>query len=217
MMYPEKLFVTGTDTDIGKTVVSSILLAGLKAGYWKPIQTGRDPLTDKEFVQKITQLPDSHFYQENYNLTAPMSPHAAAEIDGISISFDEIQVPKISHNRLVIEGAGGLIVPVNDHQYIIDLIVHLGYPVLLVAKSGLGTLNHTLLSLEALSSRNIRVFGVVLVGEKHESNEKAIIKYGKVNRLFRLPILPDINPESLKEAFHSSLKKPIYQSETISE
>ncbi len=144
-----------------------------------------------------------------------MSPHAAAEIDQISITFDEIQVPQTSQKHLFIEGAGGLIVPVNDDQYIIDLISHLGYPVLLVAKSGLGTLNHTLLSLEALKGRDIPVFGVVLVGEKHDSNEKAIIKYGKVNRLFRLPILPELNPESLKKAYHSFLENPIYQAENI--
>lgn len=216
MKYPQKLFITGTDTDIGKTVVSSILLTGLEAGYWKPIQAGRDPLTDTEFIKKITNLPDSVFYSESYNLSEPMSPHAAAQIDGVSISFDEIRVPEVSQKHLIIEGAGGLIVPVNDEQYIIDLISHLGYPVLLVAKSGLGTLNHTLLSLEALKGREISVFGVVLVGEKHESNEQAIIKYGKIDRLFRLPILSDLNPELLKEAFNFSLKNPIYQSEKVS-
>lgn len=215
MNYPKKLFVTGTDTDIGKTVVSSILTAGLNAGYWKPIQAGRDPLTDKEFVKKVTHLPDSHFYKESYNLTEPVSPHAAAEIDDISIDFKEIQVPQISQKHLVVEGAGGLIVPVNDTQYIIDLIAHLGYPVLLVAKSGLGTLNHTLLSLEALKGRGIQVYGVVLVGDKHESNEQAIIKYGKVNRLYRLPLLPELTPESLKKAFYSFLGKPIYKAKKI--
>ncbi|MDX1642478.1 MAG: dethiobiotin synthase [Balneolaceae bacterium] len=217
MSYPEKIFVTGTDTDIGKTVVSSILLSGLEAGYWKPIQAGRDPLTDIEFIKKVTKFPDSHFYEESYNLSEPMSPHAAAAIDEISISFDKIHVPEHSQKHLLIEGAGGLIVPVNDDQYIIDLISYLGYPALLIAKSGLGTLNHTLLSLEALKARNITVFGVVLVGDKHESNEQAIIKYGKVDRLFRLPNLPKLTPESLKEAFHSHLKTPFYQSEQISE
>lgn len=216
MIYPKKIFVTGTDTDIGKTVVSSILISGLKAGYWKPIQAGRDPLTDIEFIKKITQLPDSHFYEESYNLSEPMSPHAAAEIDGVTIDFDKIQVPKISQSHLVVEGAGGLIVPVNENQYIIDLIAELNYPVLLVAKSGLGTLNHTLLSLEALRLRDIPIFGVVLVGETHDSNEKAIIKYGKIERLFRLDILDELSPESLREAYQSSLSEPIYQAEEVS-
>lgn len=215
MTYPDKLFVTGTDTDIGKTVVSSILVTGLNAGYWKPVQAGRDPQTDTEFIQKITRLPDSHFYKESYCLNTPMSPHAAAEIDGVSIDFQNIRLPEIFQKHLIIEGAGGLIVPVNNDQYIIDLIAHLGYPALLVAKSGLGTLNHTLLSLEALKQRNIPVFGVVLVGEKHLSNEEAIIKYGQVKRLFRLGILPDLTPDLLNQAFLSSFLKPVYQSEKI--
>lgn len=210
MIYPQKLFVTGTDTDIGKTVVSSILVSGLKAGYWKPIQAGRDPVTDTEFVKKVTDLPDHHFHKESFNLTEPMSPHAAAEIDGISIRFDDIREPKGSQQHLIIEGAGGLIVPLNDDQYVIDLIAHFGYPALLVAKSGLGTLNHTLLSLEAMRYRNIQVFGVVLVGERHDSNEETIIKYGNIPRLFRLPILPDLNPKTVNAVFLSSLKEPIY-------
>lgn len=213
MIYPKKLFVTGTDTDIGKTVVSSILVSGLKADYWKPIQAGRDPISDTEFLKKVTELPEDHFHPESFDLTEPMSPHAAAEIDGVSISFDDIQEPETDCDHLIIEGAGGLIVPVNDDQYIIDLISHFGYPALLVAKSGLGTLNHTLLSLEAMRNRNIPIFGVVLVGEKHDSNEKAIIKYGHVPRLFRLPILPDINPTSVNEAFQSFLKEPVYTAE----
>lgn len=213
MNYPKKLFVTGTDTDIGKTVVSSILVSGLKADYWKPIQAGRDPITDTEFVKKATDLPDNHFHNESFDLAEPMSPHAAAEIDGVSIGFDDIEEPKTNHDHLIIEGAGGLIVPINDSQYVIDLIAHFNHPALLVAKSGLGTLNHTLLSLEAMRNRNISIFGVVLVGEKHDSNEEAIIKYGKIERLFRLPILPEINPKSVNKAFNSSLKEPVYTAE----
>lgn len=210
MTYPKKLFVTGTDTDIGKTVVSSILVSGLQAAYWKPIQAGRDPITDTEFLKRTTGLSNDHFYKESFNLTEPMSPHAAAEIDEVVIGFDDIPEPNTAQKHLIIEGAGGLIVPINDTQYVIDLIAHFGYPALLVAKSGLGTLNHTLLSLEAMRNRDISVFGVVLVGDRHDSNEEAIIKYGKVERLFRLPILPELNPESVNEAFHSSLKTPIY-------
>lgn len=212
MIYPQKLFVTGTDTDIGKTVVSSILVSGLQAGYWKPIQAGRDPITDTEFLRKATDLPNSHFYEESFNLKEPMSPHASAEIDGVSIHFDDIVEPEATQNHLIIEGAGGLIVPINDDQYVIDLIAHFGYPALLVAKSGLGTLNHTLLSLEAMRRRNIPVFGVVLVGERHASNEEAIIKYGEVPRLFRLPILSKLNPQTVNKAFHSYLEEPVYSS-----
>lgn len=210
MTYPKKLFVTGTDTDIGKTVVSSVLVSGLKAAYWKPVQAGRDPITDTEFLKKVTGLPGDHFHKESFNLTEPMSPHAAAEIDGVTIGFDDIREPNTVHDHLIIEGAGGLIVPMNDEQYVIDLIAHIGYPALLVAKSGLGTLNHTLLSLEAMRNRNIPVFGVVLVGERHHSNEEAIIKYGNIERLFRLPILSALNPDSVNDAFYFSLKEPVY-------
>lgn len=210
MIYPKKLFVTGTDTDIGKTVVSSILVSGLKADYWKPIQAGRDPITDTEFVKNATALPEDHFHKESFNLTEPMSPHAAAEIDGVSIGIDDIREPKTKRDHFIIEGAGGLIVPINESKYVIDLITHFMYPALLVAKSGLGTLNHTLLSLEAMRNRNIQVFGVVLVGDRHDSNEETIIKYGNVERLFRLPILSDLTPKTINAAFHSFLKKPIY-------
>lgn len=208
--YPKKLFVTGTDTDIGKTVISSILVSGLKAEYWKPIQAGRDPITDTQFLKNTTGLPENYFHDESFNLTEPMSPHAAAEIDGVSIHFDNIHEPDMNTDHLVIEGAGGLIVPINGSQYVIDLIVHFGYPALLVAKSGLGTLNHTLLSLEAMTKRDIPVFGVVMVGDRHHSNEEAIIKYGNVKRLFRIPTLPDLTQKTVHAAFHSYLKEPIY-------
>lgn len=210
--FPKKIFVTGTDTGIGKTVVSSILVSGLGASYWKPIQAGRDPLTDTETVKQCTGLPGSHFYKESYNLAEPMSPHAAAEIDGLNIKFDKIRIPEFSTDHLVIEGAGGLIVPVNDHQYIIDLISFLDVPVLLVAKSGLGTLNHTLLSLEALRNRNISIFGIILVGDRHDSNEKAILTYGRPARLFRLGLLPDLKPVVIKQAFQSAFSESIDRS-----
>ncbi|MEX2456265.1 MAG: ATP-dependent dethiobiotin synthetase BioD, partial [Balneolaceae bacterium] len=114
MKFPNELFISGTDTDIGKTVISSMLVAGLNAGYWKPIQAGRDPITDREFVEKVTDLPESHFYKEAYDLTEPMSPHAAAKIDGVEIKLDEFNLPNYSQKHLIVEGAGGLIVPLNE-------------------------------------------------------------------------------------------------------
>jgi dethiobiotin synthase len=209
LQFPELLFVSGTDTDIGKTVVSSMLIAGLKAGYWKPVQAGRDPVTDTEFVQQLTGLPDSHFYPETYNLKTPMSPHAAAEIDNMEIGLDRISVPNYTQKHLIIEGAGGLIVPLNERDYIIDLIHALNIPVLLVAKSGLGTLNHTLLSIEALNNRTIQIFGVVLVGETHHSNEQAILHYGRVEKLFRVPHLKQLNPQTIENQFYDSFSKPV--------
>ena len=208
MKYPEKLFVTGTDTEIGKTVVSSILVAGLGASYWKPVQAGRDPVTDTEFVKESTGLSNDHFFEEVYNLKTPMSPHAAAKIDGVDIEMNRFKLPKYFNEHLIVEGAGGLIVPLNDDKYIIDLIQLLHIPVLLVGKSGLGTLNHTLLSLEALQARNIRIWGVVLVGEKHRSNEEAILHYGRVQRLFHVEMLENFKPETLKGAFRKYMIKP---------
>lgn len=201
MKFPDKLFISGTDTDIGKTVISSMLVAGLKAGYWKPVQAGKDPITDTQFVRKTTGFEDSHFYPERFLLTEPMSPHAAAEIDNVSIRLDDFKIPKHTQKHLIIEGAGGLIVPLNDTDYVIDLISKLQTPTLLVAKSGLGTLNHTLLSVEALQRRKIELFGIVLVGDRHPSNEETIKKMSGTNHLWTIPILESINPHSLAKQF----------------
>ncbi|NBB77034.1 MAG: dethiobiotin synthase [Bacteroidetes bacterium] len=209
MIYPEKLFVTGTDTKIGKTVVSSILAAGLEASYWKPVQTGSKPITDTEFVKKHTGLPGNHFYDEVYRFSSAMSPHAAAQMDGVEIDMAQFNPPKYYKGHLIVEGAGGLIEPLNRDKYIIDLIQELHLPVLLVGKSGLGTLNHILLSLEALRARHIQVWGVVLVGEKNHSNEEAVIQYGNVDRLFHLGILENFEPQTLRKAFHRYLTTPL--------
>jgi dethiobiotin synthase len=211
MSYPERLFVTGTDSEIGKTVVSSILVAGLEASYWKPVQAGKEPITDTEFVKEHTGLPGNHFYSETYQLSSPISPYAAAEIDGFEIDLSRFKTPKYYQGHLIVEGTGGLIVPLNREKFIIDLIQELHLPVLLVGKTDLGTLNHTLLSLEALRARHIQVWGVVLVGEKNHSNEEAIIRYGNIDRLFHLGILDNFNPQTLKKAFQTYLAKPVYE------
>jgi len=207
MDFPKEIFISGTDTDIGKTVISSMLVAGLNAGYWKPVQAGRDPITDREFVQNVTGLPDNHFYKESYDLAEPMSPHAAAEIDGVQIRLDAFTIPKYSQQNLVIEGAGGLIVPLNDREYVIDLMAQLNTPTLLVAKSGLGTLNHTLLSLEALRNREIEVLGVVMVGDEHSSNFEAIQHYGNISRLIHVPVLNELNKKNLINQFKKTFSQ----------
>ncbi|MGF1670871.1 MAG: dethiobiotin synthase [Balneolaceae bacterium] len=199
---PERLFISGTDTGIGKTVVSSVLVRGLQAGYWKPVQAGMEPQTDTEFVQRVTQLENSHFYRESYKLKTPMSPHAAAAREGIKISLDKIKEPHYKQKHLIIEGAGGLIVPLNDKETMIDLIKKMDIPVLLVVKSGLGTLNHTLLSLQALRHRDIPVFGIVMNGEPHESNEEAIRNFGDINNIYRLNRLEKLNSSTLESAYN---------------
>ncbi len=204
--FPEKLFVTGTDTNVGKTVVSAILMSGLEATYWKPIQAGLDEETDTEFVQRVSEAGHSSIIPERYRLKTPMSPHAAADIDGIVISLSDFQLPEFYTKHLIIEGAGGLIVPINWKDSVLDLIKHLDIPVLLVSRSTLGTLNHTLLSLQALREKGIDVFGVVLNGPKHQSNKETIEHFGKVS-VFELETLNTLSKKSLsagyKGAFNS--------------
>lgn len=198
--FPDKLFVTGTDTGIGKTVVSAIITAGLRATYWKPIQSGLEEQTDTEFVREKTGLSDAHFLEEQYRLQTPMSPHASAAIDGVQIKLNEFALPDSS--PLVVEGAGGLMVPLNDEYLIIDLIKKLDLSVILVARSELGTLNHTLLSLRQLNRYDIPCIGVVMNGDKHESNRKAIEYYGQTPVIGELEPMDEINPTTLVETFN---------------
>ena len=200
--FPEAFFVTGTDTGIGKTVVSAMLTIGLGATYWKPVQSGLEEETDTEFVSRVTGLDEQHIVSEQFRLTEPLSPHASAAIDGISIALDDFRLPEFSTGHLVVEGAGGVLVPLNEEEMIIDLIRHLDLPALLVARSELGTLNHTFLSLEALRSRDIPVLGVILNGPKNESNRKAIEQYGEVEVLAELEPLEEINADRLERKFN---------------
>lgn len=199
--FPPAFFVTGTDTGIGKTVVSSLLTAGLDATYWKPIQSGLAEETDTDYVRRVTGLPGHRVAEERYRLTEPLSPHASAAIDGVTIRMDDFELPAFDTGHLVVEGAGGLLVPINDEDMIIDLVRHLGLPALLVARSELGTLNHTFLSLEALRDREIDILGVVMNGPRNESNRRAIEKYGDVPVLAELEPLPEVNPRRLKAAW----------------
>jgi dethiobiotin synthetase len=199
---PDKFFVTGTDTGIGKTLVSAMLTVGLHADYWKPVQSGLDEkMTDTQRVKKWTKLDDSHFHKETYMLSEPLSPHASAAIDGVTIQMSNFQLPEPRHEYLIVEGAGGLMVPLNDQDMIIGLIKMLKLPVLLVARSSLGTINHTLLSLEQLRRYNIPVLGVVLNGPDNPGNTEAIEKYGDVNVFGTVRPLDEINKETLHNVF----------------
>ncbi len=198
--FPERFFVTGTDTGIGKTLVSAILMSALDATYWKPVQAGLDEETDTEFVKRISGASDKRIVPERYRLETPMSPHAAADIDEVQISLSDFQLPEFDTKHLIVEGAGGLIVPINWEHTVLDLIEQFQLPVLLVARSSLGTLNHTLLSLKALRDRNIEVFGVILNGEKHQSNKETIERFGEVP-VFEVEPLSEISSESLIKAF----------------
>ena len=201
-VFPEKFFVTGTDTNVGKTIVSALLTLGLQAAYWKPIQSGLEPITDTDYVRSVTGLDASFFLPERFRLTQPLSPHAAAAIDQIEIRLSDFQLPRsLSHAHLIVEGAGGLLVPINSQDLMIDLIKALNLPVCLVARSALGTINHTLLSLAQLRQAEIPVLGVILNGERNRINREAIAHYGNVQILGELDRLDDINPMTLKTAF----------------
>ncbi|MBF0560472.1 MAG: dethiobiotin synthase [Alphaproteobacteria bacterium] len=186
-MLTHGVFVTGTDTDVGKTVTAACLVWALGADYWKPVQTGRDLDDDAATVADLTGLPPDRIHPSTYSLLAPLSPHAAAGMEGVTIRLDTFMPPP-GANPLVVEGAGGVLVPLNERHLMVDLMVLLGLPVVLVARSTLGTINHTLLSLEALRQRKLTVAGVILNGPPNPSNRHAIETYG------RIPILGEIPP-----------------------
>lgn len=200
--FPPAFFVTGTDTDVGKTFVSALLSVGLGAAYWKPVQAGMSPCTDREWLKRATALPDARFFPEKYLLSAPLSPHAAADSDGVTIELDKFCLPVFEpFPHLIVEGAGGIMVPLNDRHLMIDLIEHLRLPALLVTRSTLGTINHTLLSLSKLQERSIPLLGIVMNGPANPGNRRAIEKYGQVPVLAELEPLAQINRESLTETF----------------
>ncbi|HEY9643790.1 MAG TPA: dethiobiotin synthase [Coleofasciculaceae cyanobacterium] len=202
-IFPKQFFVTGTDTDVGKTVVSAMLTLGLGGAYWKPIQSGLEPITDTDYVQTITGLDSSHFMPERFRLPEPLSPHASAAIAQVQINLADFQLPVVSQPHLIVEGAGGLLVPLNSQDLLIDLIQRLELPVCLVARSSLGTINHTLLSLNALRQANIPILGVILNGKPNAINREAIAHYGQVPILGELDRLTAINPVTLKKAFQA--------------
>ncbi|WP_022682501.1 dethiobiotin synthase [Sphingobium bisphenolivorans] len=202
-----RFIVTGTDTDIGKTVFAAGLAGALKAHYWKPVQAGIEPQGDRETVACLSGLPASQILPEAYRLTTPASPHLAARIDGVEISLDRLALPEVD-GPLVVEGAGGLLVPVSETLLMADLFAHWGLPVILCARTGLGTINHSLLSIEALRSRGIAIAGIAFIGDPHDENERIIPALGKVRSLGRLPLLDPLTPETLRAAFAASIRLP---------
>lgn len=156
-------FVTGIGTGIGKTIVSTILTEALEADYWKPIQAGNLDDTDTDFVLNNLSNDNSKVHPEQYRLTTPASPHSAAEIDGVRLALEDFSLPK-TDRILIVEGAGGLMVPINEKDLILDLILHLELPVILVSGIYLGSINHTLLSYDVLRNRNVYIAGIVFNG-----------------------------------------------------
>jgi len=194
--------VTGTDTGVGKTVFSAALTAALDGCYWKPVQAGIDKDTDAEIVARLAGLNADRVFPEAYCLKTPCSPHLAAAIDGVEIDPARLALPD-SSRPLIIEGAGGALVPLTRSLVYADLFCRWGLPVIIVARTTLGTINHSLLTIEALRRRQIMVHGVAFVGEENADSEAIICQLGRVKRLGRLERLPTLDSASLAQAFAS--------------
>ena len=199
-----RFVISGTGTDIGKTVFSAALMLGLgDACYWKPLQSGLDDCSDTDRVKKLTGFADDRFFPEAYTFSRPLSPHRAAEIDNIVIDKSLLSLSSVPSCNLplVIEGAGGLMVPITRNYLQIDMYKDWNLPLILCSSSGLGTINHTLLSIEALISRNITIKGIAFIGDYNDDNIKTISEYSGVKALGCLPYLDDMNKAYLKPAF----------------
>jgi dethiobiotin synthetase len=195
-----RIIVTGTDTGIGKTVFAAGLAGALDGVYWKPIQAGVEEETDRATVLRLSGLSPDRILPEAYVLRTPASPHLAAERDGIVIDPDALVLPDIDR-PIVVEGAGGLMVPLNRKVTYVDLMARWNARVVLCARTTLGTINHSLLSVEALRNRGIAIAGIVFIGDENQESERIIAELGQVRHLGRLPYLDPLTRPSLRAAF----------------
>jgi dethiobiotin synthetase len=192
----KKYFVTGISTEVGKTVASAILVEALQADYWKPVQAGDLDNCDTKKVQRLVSNAKSRFHPNSYALNTPMSPHAAAEIDGVEISLKNIKAPK-TKNNLVIEGAGGLLVPLNNSKTILD-IIQPEYKVVVVSRHYLGSINHTLLTVNLLKDKGLDV-ALIFSGKEHPTTEAIIKKMTNVSIIGRIDEEPYFDQNVIKE------------------
>lgn len=190
-------FITGISTEVGKTIASAIITEALEADYWKPVQAGELEYSDTHKLKELVSNDISQYHDNSYSLETPMSPHAAAEIDKIAITLSEIKRPK-TKNKLVIEGAGGLLVPLNDTDTIIDLIQPTD-KVIVVSRHYLGSINHTLLTIEALKQRNLTVAGIIFSGEQHPTTEAIIESKTQVPIIGRIDEEPYFDQNVISE------------------
>lgn len=193
----DQYVITGIGTEVGKTVVSAIVAESLSATYWKPVQAGDLALSDS--IKIMTYTSNVSVLQEAFRLNSPMSPHAAAEKDGVKISLDDLQIPRVDGN-LIIEGAGGLMVPINnDGLLYIDAFEKWGLPVIVVSRHYLGSINHSLLTIEMLKNRGCQIEGIVFVGDENRTTEEAILKCSGVKMLARIPLADKVDRSFIAE------------------
>lgn len=199
-MYPKKFFVSGISTEVGKTVCSAILVKALEADYWKPVQSGdlHDTDTMKIAAWNGLSLPHPRFHEERHRLTEPMSPHASAAIDNVQIKLSDFQVPA-TDKTLIVEGAGGLMVPLNEQDTLLDLMRDWQIPVILVSRNYLGSINHTLLSIAQLRQAGVPIAGLVFNGPSTPTTEKVILQMTKVPFLFHIPELRELSLPVMEE------------------
>jgi dethiobiotin synthetase len=193
------IFVSGIGTDVGKTVVSAILVEALKADYFKPVQTGAFFTSDGQKIEKYISNTVSKIHPETYKLGQYMSPHAAAEQEGIRLELKSIELPQTSNPTLIVEGAGGIMVPLNDEEYMIDLVSKFNAEVVMVIQNYLGSINHSLLSLDAVRFRNLNLLGIVFNGPPHKMSEDIILKYSGAKLLGRIAKENEINKEIISK------------------
>ena len=199
--------ITGTDTDIGKTIFASALVGALNAHYWKPVQSGYDAAmeSDSATVARLSGVQPSQILPEAYRLKTPCSPHLSAELDGVMIDTARL-TPPVVQGPLIIEAAGGVMVPLTRDTLYVDQFMTWSLPVILVARTSLGTINHSLLSIVAMKRRGIMMHGIAFVGEANEDNEALITDFAGVKRLGRLPLIDPLNRATLASAFHAHFR-----------
>lgn len=197
--------ITGTDTGVGKTVVAAAYAGALGAAYWKPVQCGLEGGGDSERVRTLSGLPAERILPETYRFSMAASPHRAAEAEGVTVSVGNLTLPDVD-GPIVVEGAGGLMVPLTREALLIDVFASWRLPVVLVARTALGTINHSLLSIEALNGRNIPILGIAFVGDEMPDTERTIAEMGGVRRLGRLPHIDPLTRASLNGAFAENFR-----------
>lgn len=195
----KRYFITGIGTGVGKTVTSAAITEKLKADYWKPIQSGDLEQSDSLAIKSLIANKQTVIHPERYRLNQPLSPHLSAKIDGIDMLLSDFELPH-TDNHLIVEGAGGLMVPINNNHLIIDLIKHLALEVILVSQNYLGSINHTLLSIAMLKNAGIELAGIIFCGEKNEESERYILTYSNAKLLGNIPQLSTLNASQITQA-----------------